>query len=84
MVSMCVRGFGSNGFVTKMQPFSMDGHYRMDIISGVGHPRSDSVMPLVLCTVCCAIIKASALYYKSLKTASTLLRKGNILSRPYY
>jgi hypothetical protein len=29
------------------------GHYRLDIISGVGHPRSDSVMPLVLCTVTC-------------------------------
>jgi hypothetical protein len=27
------------------------GHYRMNIISGVGHPWSDSVMPLVLCTV---------------------------------
>jgi hypothetical protein len=28
-----------------------DGRYRMDIISGVGYPRSDSVMPLVLCMV---------------------------------
>jgi hypothetical protein len=28
-----------------------DGHYRIDIISGVGYPRSDSVMPLVLCMV---------------------------------
>jgi hypothetical protein len=27
------------------------GHYRMDIISGISHPRSDSVMPLLLCTV---------------------------------
>jgi hypothetical protein len=26
-------------------------HYRMDIISNVDHPRSGSVMPLVLCTV---------------------------------
>ena len=29
----------------------MGSHYRMDIISGVDHPRLDSVMPLVLCTV---------------------------------
>jgi hypothetical protein len=32
----------------------MVGHYRMDIISGVAHLRSDSVMPLVLCTVACS------------------------------
>ena len=44
-------GFGSNGFVTKAQQFPIDGHYRTDIISGVGHLRSDSVVPLVLCTV---------------------------------
>jgi hypothetical protein len=29
------------------------GHYRTDIISGVGHLRSDSVVPLVLCMVAC-------------------------------
>jgi hypothetical protein len=28
-------------------------HYKMDIINGVGHLRSDSVVPLVLCTVVC-------------------------------
>ena len=28
-------------------------HYRTDIISGVGNPRSDLVMPLVLCMVAC-------------------------------
>ena len=27
------------------------GHYRMDIISDVGHSRSDSVIPFVLCMV---------------------------------
>jgi hypothetical protein len=26
-----------------------------DIINDVGHPRSDSVVPLVLCTVACDI-----------------------------
>ena len=29
----------------------MAGHYKMDIISGVGHPRSDSVVLLMLRTV---------------------------------
>jgi hypothetical protein len=47
---MCV-GFGSNSFVTKMQSFPLDGHYRIDIISGVGLPRSDLVAPLVLYTI---------------------------------
>jgi hypothetical protein len=28
-------------------------HYRTDIISSMGHSRSDSVVPLVLCTVAC-------------------------------
>jgi hypothetical protein len=52
---MCVlyESFVSNGFVTKVQPFPMDGYYMMDIISSVGHPKSDSVMSLVLCIVTC-------------------------------
>jgi hypothetical protein len=29
----------------------MGSHYMIDIISGVGHPRSDLVVLLVLCTV---------------------------------
>ena len=33
----------------------MGGHYKMDIISNVGHLRLDSVMPLVLCMVVCNI-----------------------------
>jgi hypothetical protein len=41
---------GSNGcFVTSVA--LMGDHYRMYIISGVGHSRSDLVVPLVLCTV---------------------------------
>jgi hypothetical protein len=48
MVNVCVcRGFGSNGFVTKAQPFPMDGHYRTDIISGVGYSRSDLVVSIM-------------------------------------
>jgi hypothetical protein len=31
----------------------MDGHYMTYIISDVGHPKSDSVVPLMLCTVAC-------------------------------
>jgi hypothetical protein len=47
---VCFMGLGSNDcFVTGAA--LMGGHYRIDIISGVGHPRSDLVVPLVLCTV---------------------------------
>jgi hypothetical protein len=51
---------------------------------GVDHLRLDSIMPLMLCTVCCAMAGALALYYKSLGIASTLLRRDNISSRSYY
>jgi hypothetical protein len=85
-VCVCVGGeggFESNGFVTKMQPFPMDNHFRTNVICSVGHPRSDLVMPLVLHTVCCAMAGAPALNYRSLGIASTLLRRGNISNRPY-
>jgi hypothetical protein len=65
-----------------MQSFLMDGHYRMDVISGVGHLRSDSVVLLVLCTVQYAMFGAPALYYRSLGIVSTLLRRVNISGRP--
>ena len=43
-------GVGSNGcFVTGVT--LIGGHYRTYIISGMGHPRSDSVMSLVLWAV---------------------------------
>jgi hypothetical protein len=35
-----------------MQPFPMDDHYRTDVISGVGHSGLNSVLLLVLHTVC--------------------------------
>ena len=80
----CVCGsFGSNSFVTKMQQFPMVGHYKTDVISSVGHLRSNSVVLLVLHTVCCAMVVALPLYYRSIGTASTLLRNGNISSRLY-
>jgi hypothetical protein len=50
---------------------------------GVGHSGSDPIMPLVLRTVCYAMAGALTLYYRSLGTASTLLRRGNISGRPY-
>jgi hypothetical protein len=31
----------------------MGGHYKMNIICGVGHQRSDSIVPLMLCIVVC-------------------------------
>jgi hypothetical protein len=42
------------------------------------HSRSDSIVPLMLRTVCYAIFGALALYYRSAGTTSTLLRLGNI------
>jgi hypothetical protein len=49
---------------------------------GVGHWGSDSIMPLMLHTVCCTIAGALALYYRSLGTTSTPLRRDNISGRP--
>jgi hypothetical protein len=49
---------------------------------GVGHLGSDSIVPLMLGTVCCTMAEALTLYYRSLRTASILLRRGNILGRP--
>jgi hypothetical protein len=54
---------------------------RMPLV-GVSHSRLDSIMPLMLCTVCCAMAGVLALYYRSLKIASTLLKRGDILGRP--
>jgi hypothetical protein len=51
---------------------------------GVGHSRSDSIVPLMLRTVCCAMVGALTLYYRSIGTTSTLLRRGSILGRLYY
>jgi hypothetical protein len=75
MVNMYVcRGFGSNDFMTN-DAFPMDGYYKTDVISGVGHPRSDSVVLLVLHSVQCAMARALALYYRFLGTTSTLVKR---------
>jgi hypothetical protein len=63
-----------------MQPFPIDGHYKTDVISGVRHSRLNSIVPLVLHTVCfMQLLGTLALYYKFLGTASTLLRR--VISR---
>jgi hypothetical protein len=54
---------------------------RMSLV-GVGHSRSDLITPLMLRTVRYAMAWALALYYRSLRMASTLLRGGNISGRP--
>jgi hypothetical protein len=56
---------------------------RRTSLAGVGHSGSDSIVPLMQRTIYYAMVGALALYYRSLETASTLLRRGNILGRPY-
>ena len=47
---VCYMSFGSNGYFV-IGATLMNSHYRADIINGVGYPRSDSVVSLVLCMV---------------------------------
>ena len=47
---VCYMGLGFNGCFM-VGATLMDGHYKMNIISGVGYPRSNLVVPLVLCTI---------------------------------
>jgi hypothetical protein len=51
MVKYVCGGFGYNGFVTKAQSLPMDSYYKTNVISSVNHPRSNSIMLLVLYTV---------------------------------
>jgi hypothetical protein len=55
---------------------------RTSLVS-VGHSRSDSIVPLMLRTVCCAMARVLSLYYRSLWTMPTLLKRGNISGIPY-
>jgi hypothetical protein len=48
---------------------------------GMGHSGSDLIVLLMLHMVCCTIAGMLALYYRSLGTTSTLLRRGNISGR---
>jgi hypothetical protein len=47
---VCYMGLGSNGS-DQTSVALMGSHYKTYIISSVGHPRSNSVVPLVLCMV---------------------------------
>ena len=47
---VCYIGLGSNGCFMAGEALTC-GHYRTDIISDVGHPMSDAIVPLVLCMV---------------------------------
>jgi hypothetical protein len=53
----------------------MGSHYRTDIISSVGHPRSDSVVLLMLSTVVCNIWGIGIILQVSLDSAN-LAEKG--------
>ena len=52
------------------------------LLVNVSHSRSNSIMPLMLRMVYCAMVGTLVLYYRSLGTAPTLLRMGNISSKP--
>jgi hypothetical protein len=52
---------------------------RMSLV-GVGHLKSNSIVPLMLRTICYAMARVLTLYYRSIGTTSTLLRIGNISS----
>ena len=56
---------------------------RQTSIVGVGPLRLNSIVPLVLRTIYCAMAEVLALYYRSLGIVPTLLRRGNISGRPY-
>ena len=47
---VCHMGLGSNGCFMANATLT-GGHYKINIISGVGHPRLDSVVLLLLCMV---------------------------------
>jgi hypothetical protein len=50
----------------------------------VDHSRSDSIVPPMLRTICCAIAGTLTLYYKSLGTTPILLKMYNISGKLYY
>jgi hypothetical protein len=52
------------------------------LLVGVGYSRSDSIVSLMLRTVCYTMVGTLALYYRSLETTPTLLKRGNISGRP--
>jgi hypothetical protein len=57
-------------------------YYKMYIISGVGHLMPDLIVLLLLWMIAFSI-QGTVLYYRSLETAATLLRRNNISGKPY-
>ena len=56
---------------------------RRTSLVGVDHSGSDPIVLLILRTICFrAMAGALALYYRSLRTASTMLRMGKVSGRP--
>jgi hypothetical protein len=78
-MGLCIHWFCDHGATI---PNGLVTIRRMPLV-GVGHSGLDSILSLMLHTVCYAMAEALTLYYRSLETASTLLRRGNILGRPY-
>jgi hypothetical protein len=68
--------------VTKTQPFLIDGYYRTNIISVCKPPEVIFGHAASVMYGSCAMAGAPTLYYRSLGTTSTLLRKSNILGKP--
>jgi hypothetical protein len=67
-------GLGSNDCFVTATLFKNRGH-GYDFASSVSHPRSNSVELLVYDDMC-TILRVLVLYYRSLGTAPTLIRKG--------
>jgi uncharacterized membrane protein len=52
-----------------------DSHYKTDIISSVGHPRTNSVVPLVLCTIVCNIRDTGVVLQVSRDSANPVISR---------
>jgi hypothetical protein len=63
--------------------FPMDGYYKTDVISGVGHRRSDSIVLLVVHTVRCANGWDTGIVLQVPRDSVKPDKKGNISDRPY-
>jgi hypothetical protein len=67
---VCYIGLGSNGYFMADATLTIS-HYRTAIISGVGHPKSDSIELLVLCMVACNIWGTSVVLLVSKDSAKS-------------
>jgi hypothetical protein len=79
--NVCYMGFGSNGYFIANTALTSN-HYRTNIISGVGYPRSDSIVSLVLCVVAYNI-RGTGVALQVFRDSSTLLKMSNISGKLY-